>query len=124
MRYCSQIGSDPLIATLDAGGANAASAGAVDNMLTFDDLLKELEQTGIRERDLVMVHSSYKSLGGVEGGALTVVQARAYQADREWRQRIAERPRMGIDELRARAVVQTWQPRDGYYEGPRRGAGA
>lgn len=44
-------------------------------MLTFDDLLTGFDQCGPRPSDLVMFHSSYKSFGGVEGGAATVVSA-------------------------------------------------
>ena len=44
-------------------------------MLTFDDLLLGFDQCGPRHDDLVMFHSSYKSFGGVEGGADTVVAA-------------------------------------------------
>lgn len=44
-------------------------------MLSFDDLLDGFGRCGVLVNDLVMVHSSYKSLGGVQGGAETVVQA-------------------------------------------------
>lgn len=44
-------------------------------MLTFDDLLQGFDKTGVKTGDLVMLHSSYKSFGGVEGGADTVIDA-------------------------------------------------
>lgn len=44
-------------------------------MLTFDDLLHGFSACGFRQKDVVMLHSSYKSFGGVEGGAETVVSA-------------------------------------------------
>ena len=44
-------------------------------MINLSELIKGLEQCGIKDNDLVMVHSSYKSLGGVDGGAETVVNA-------------------------------------------------
>ena len=44
-------------------------------MLRFDELVTGFEQLGLGNDDVLMVHSSYKSLGGVEGGAETVVDA-------------------------------------------------
>jgi len=44
-------------------------------MITFDDLLKGFQATGIQPGDLVMFHSSYKSFGGVQGGADVVIDA-------------------------------------------------
>jgi aminoglycoside 3-N-acetyltransferase len=44
-------------------------------MLTKDQLIDQLAKTGLRRGDLFMVHSSYKSLGGVEGGVDTVIDA-------------------------------------------------
>ncbi len=44
-------------------------------MLEFDDLVAGFKQMGISPGDTIMVHSSYKSLGGVEGGADTVIDA-------------------------------------------------
>jgi aminoglycoside 3-N-acetyltransferase len=44
-------------------------------MLTFQQLLDGFRQTGVRPGDTIMVHTSYKSLGGVEGGADTVIDA-------------------------------------------------
>jgi aminoglycoside 3-N-acetyltransferase len=38
-------------------------------MHTFSDIQKDLESMGIRERDTLLVHSSLKSIGEVEGGA-------------------------------------------------------
>ena len=40
-------------------------------MHTGNQLLKDLTALGIREGDTVLMHSSYKSLGGLEGGAKT-----------------------------------------------------
>ncbi|MEJ2564251.1 MAG: AAC(3) family N-acetyltransferase, partial [Anaerolineales bacterium] len=44
-------------------------------MLEFDDLIRGFEKMGISPGDTIMVHSSYKSLGGVNGGADTVIDA-------------------------------------------------
>ena len=44
-------------------------------MLEFDDLIRGFEKMGITPGDTIMVHSSYKSLGGVNGGADTVIDA-------------------------------------------------
>lgn len=44
-------------------------------MLTFGELLAGFRQIGARCGDTIMVHASYKSLGGVEGGAQAVIDA-------------------------------------------------
>lgn len=40
-----------------------------------EDFIKDLENMGLDRRDALMVHSSFKSVGEVEGGADTVVDA-------------------------------------------------
>ncbi len=42
-------------------------------MLTFDDLTGEFRALGVEQGDTLLVHSSYKSFGGVEGGPQTVI---------------------------------------------------
>jgi len=42
---------------------------------TREDLLRALSALGVKKGDLLFVHSSYKSLGPVAGGAKTVVRA-------------------------------------------------
>ena len=44
-------------------------------MLTKDDLVKGFQGLGLAAGDVVLVHSSYKSLGPVDGGPQTVVDA-------------------------------------------------
>lgn len=44
-------------------------------MLTAEDLVEGLRRTNIKRGDTIMVHTSYKSLGGVVGGAETVIDA-------------------------------------------------
>ena len=44
-------------------------------MLTFEDLVANFETLGIQAGDTLLVHSSYKSFGGVEGGPQTVIDA-------------------------------------------------
>jgi aminoglycoside 3-N-acetyltransferase len=44
-------------------------------MVTFDDLVKGLREVGIEEGDLLLVQSSYKSFGGVDGGPPTIIEA-------------------------------------------------
>lgn len=44
-------------------------------MLTFDDLVSGFQKLGLERGDVLLVHSSYKSFGGVEGGAQTVIDA-------------------------------------------------
>lgn len=45
------------------------------NMYTKKDLLTDLHNMGLQHTDAIMVHSSMKSIGPVEGGADTVVDA-------------------------------------------------
>ena len=42
-------------------------------MLNFNELLTGFQQTNVKKGDTIMVHTSYKSLGGVEGGVDTVI---------------------------------------------------
>ena len=42
-------------------------------MLNKKELLDGFRQTGVKDGDTIIVHTSYKSLGGVEGGAETVI---------------------------------------------------
>src|SRR5699024_7516607 len=44
-------------------------------MHTYETLLQDLEKTNIRRNGTLMIHSSYKSLGDVEGRAETVLDA-------------------------------------------------
>jgi aminoglycoside 3-N-acetyltransferase len=44
-------------------------------MLTFDNLVTEFRALGLEAGDTLLVHSSYKSFGGVEGGPQTVIDA-------------------------------------------------
>ena len=44
-------------------------------MLTFQGLLDGFKELGVEEGDVLLVHSSYKSFGEVEGGPQTVVRA-------------------------------------------------
>ncbi len=44
-------------------------------MLSRSDLVNGFRQSGIQPGATIMVHTSYKSLGGVEGGAETVIDA-------------------------------------------------
>ena len=44
-------------------------------MLTLTDLITEFRALGLRPGDTLLVHSSYKSFGGVEGGPQTVIDA-------------------------------------------------
>ncbi len=44
-------------------------------MLKFDDLVAAFRATGLESGDTLLVHSSYKSLGGVDGGPQTVIDA-------------------------------------------------
>ena len=43
-------------------------------MVTKTDILSTAKDLGINQGDMVLIHSSYKSLGEVEGGAETVIQ--------------------------------------------------
>jgi len=42
-------------------------------MLNHRELLEGFRRTGVKQGDTIIVHTSYKSLGGVEGGAETVI---------------------------------------------------
>ena len=44
-------------------------------MSSFDILVKDLQNLGLKKGDTVVVHSSLKSMGNVEGGADTVIDA-------------------------------------------------
>jgi len=44
-------------------------------MLSFDDLVQEFQKIGLQAGDTLLIHSSYKSFGGVEGGPQTVIDA-------------------------------------------------
>ncbi|MEE9288441.1 MAG: AAC(3) family N-acetyltransferase [Bacteroidota bacterium] len=44
-------------------------------MIGLENLVSAFGQTEVKNGDTIMVHSSYKSLGGVEGGAETVIDA-------------------------------------------------
>ncbi len=44
-------------------------------MLTKDQLIQEFQAIGLQAGDTLLVHSSYKSLGGVDGGPQTVIDA-------------------------------------------------
>ncbi|MEA3349435.1 MAG: AAC(3) family N-acetyltransferase, partial [Chloroflexota bacterium] len=44
-------------------------------MFSYEDILKKFKQIELTKSGVIMVHSSYKSLGGVEGGAGTVIDA-------------------------------------------------
>ena len=44
-------------------------------MLTKDNLVKEFQAVGVEAGNTLLVHSSYKSFGGVEGGPQTVIDA-------------------------------------------------
>ncbi len=44
-------------------------------MLTFDNLVTEFRAIGVAPGDTLLVHSSYKSFGGVEGGPQAVIDA-------------------------------------------------
>jgi len=44
-------------------------------MLTFEQLVEDFQKLGVAEGDTLLVHSSYKSLGEVDGGPQTVVRA-------------------------------------------------
>lgn len=44
-------------------------------MLTKDDIVNDLTQLGLRQEDIVFFHSSLSSLGSIEGGAETVIDA-------------------------------------------------
>ena len=44
-------------------------------MLTFEQLVDGFRKLGVMQGDTLLVHSSYKSFGEVEGGPETVVRA-------------------------------------------------
>ena len=44
-------------------------------MLTRNTLVEKFRATGLKSGDILLVHSSYKSFGGVEGGPWSVVEA-------------------------------------------------
>jgi aminoglycoside 3-N-acetyltransferase len=44
-------------------------------MLTFEKLVEGFRELGLEEGDILLVHSSYKSLGEVEGGPHAVIRA-------------------------------------------------
>ena len=44
-------------------------------MLTFDDLVQGFQDVGLEAGDTLLIHSSYKAFGGVEGRAQTVIDA-------------------------------------------------
>ena len=44
-------------------------------MLTFEQLLEGFRELGVQEGDTLLVHSSYKSFGDVDGGPQTVIRA-------------------------------------------------
>ena len=45
------------------------------NMLTYDELVEGFRGLGVEEGDTLLVHSSYKSFGPVDGGPQTVIRA-------------------------------------------------
>ena len=45
------------------------------NPLTKDNLISEFKELGLEPNDIVLVHSSFKSFGGVEGGPQTVIDS-------------------------------------------------
>ena len=47
----------------------------MDMVVTERDIIAALNDVGIRRGDVVIVHSSLKSMGYVEGGADTVIDA-------------------------------------------------
>ena len=46
-----------------------------NNMLTLEKLVEGFRELGVEEGDTLLVHSSYKSFGEVEGGPQTVIRA-------------------------------------------------
>ena len=44
-------------------------------MISFDKLVSEFRRIGLSNGDVLLVHSSFKSFGGVEGGPQTVIDA-------------------------------------------------
>ncbi|MEK3790015.1 AAC(3) family N-acetyltransferase [Paenibacillus sp. FSL K6-1230] len=99
-------------------------------MHTLESLMKQLEQLGIDSQGTLLVHSSLKSMGPVEGGADTVLDAyTAYMKDgllvlptHTWSYIKADNPRFYVDQspscigilpelFRNRpGVVRSWHP--------------
>lgn len=99
-------------------------------MHTLESLVKQLEQLGINSQGTLLVHSSLKSMGPVEGGADTVLDAyTAYMKDgllvlptHTWSYIKADNPRFYVDQspscigilpelFRNRpGVVRSWHP--------------
>lgn len=99
-------------------------------MHTLESLVKQLEQLGIDSQGTLLVHSSLKSMGPVEGGADTVLDAyTAYMKDgllvlptHTWSYIKADNPRFYVDQspscigilpelFRNRpGVVRSWHP--------------
>lgn len=44
-------------------------------MINFDELISEFKRIGLKNGDVLLVHSSFKSFGGVDGGPQTVINA-------------------------------------------------
>ena len=44
-------------------------------MISFDKLVSEFKRIGLSSGDVLLLHSSFKSFGGVEGGPQTVIDA-------------------------------------------------
>jgi aminoglycoside 3-N-acetyltransferase len=44
-------------------------------MIGYEDIISGFKELGITEGDVLLVHSSFKSFGGVEGGPQTVIKA-------------------------------------------------
>jgi len=47
-------------------------------MISFNDLVVGFKKLGLKQKDIVLVHSSFKSFGGVMGGPQTVIDALCY----------------------------------------------
>jgi hypothetical protein len=62
-------------AALRASSLSEENAHPGGSMLTFEKLVEEFRELGVEEGDTLLVHSSYKSLGEVEGGPQTVIRA-------------------------------------------------
>ena len=58
-----------------------AEAGDVSRSHTLDTLSRDLRALGVEQGDTLFVHTSFKSLGEIEGGARTVVRALENAAD-------------------------------------------
>ena len=43
--------------------------------ISFDELVLNFKKLGLSKGDVLLVHSSYKSFGGIEGGPQTVIDA-------------------------------------------------